>query len=207
MQVTVFGASGNIGRRVIEILLDKGYSVVAFVHRADLPAHDRLTIVRGDVHQSEDIIRAVNGSQAVISTLGSWHTPDKNVLSSAMERLIPAMKDAGINRVISLTGASAFSSHDTPSLFDKLQHTALNAIAPRILRDGEEHIRLLEESGLDWTVIRSPVMNEIGTTGFILSPHFPLPWQTIHRSAVATCMVEMLENSNYSKQAPFIVRG
>ncbi len=51
MQITIFGASGKIGRIVVSILLAKGYSVVAFAYsNPKFEPTQNLTIVQGDVH-------------------------------------------------------------------------------------------------------------------------------------------------------------
>jgi putative NADH-flavin reductase len=208
MQITVLGANGKVGRLVVARLLEHGHDVVAFVHSSSsLPVHINLRLERGDVHEGRDIANVINGSQAVISCLGSWHTPDKNILSSAMQRLIPAMQQQNISRIISVTGSGAFAPGDTPTPFDKVQHAVFNLMAPKVLRDGEEHIRLLHESKLDWTVIRSPIMNEYGTSQYRLQAALPSPVQTIHRHAVADAMVAMLEDSSHERQAPCIVRA
>lgn len=207
MQVTVFGANGKVGRLVVKRLLDNDHSVVAFIHNnSDLVDHAKLTLVRGDVHREDDVQRAVQGSNAVICALSSWHSPEKNVLSSCVERLVPAMRNAKITRVVSVTGAGSYTSHPNPSLFDSLQHTVLNFVAPKVLRDSEEHIRLLAESGLDCTVVRSPIMTDSGPVGYLLAQQPPMPWQTIHRQAVANCLVNLVLDNSYSKQAPYITR-
>jgi putative NADH-flavin reductase len=207
MQVTVLGANGKVGRLVVRGLLDEGHSVVAFVHtRSDFADHDRLTVVSGDIHESNDVSKAIAGCDGVISALGSWHTREKNILSSAMERLIPAMRAAHITRIVSLTGAGAFVGEERYTLFEQASHALINAFAPKILRDSEAHIALLQESNLDWTVVRSPVMTESGTEAYALRRSAPLPWQTIHRQAVATCLVQLVQNGEYAEQAPFIVR-
>jgi len=209
MQITVLGANGKVGRLVVRQLLESGYEVVAFVHRASsLPEHPKLKIIQGDIHSAAAIAQAVMGSTAVISTLGSWHTPDKDVLSSAIQHLVPAMRAQGIRRIVSLTGAGAFASGDSPNVFDRFQHILMNAAASKILRDSEEHIRLLSESDLDWTVVRSPVMNERGKPRqFVLNNKRPSAWATIHRQAVAASMIEQIESREHSRQAPFICRG
>jgi putative NADH-flavin reductase len=207
MQVTVFGANGKVGRKVVDRLLRDGHRVVAFIHNhSSLGDHQNLTLVRGDVHHGDDISQAIAGSDAVISALGSWHTPDKNILSSAMERLIPAMRAAGIQKIISLTGAGAFAPQDSPNIFETTGHVFLNAMAPKVLRDSEEHIRLLSESGLIWTVVRAPIMTEAGSHNYKLGSHVPLPWATIHREAVVDCLVQLLDNTSHQGSAPFINR-
>ena len=87
-----------------------------------------------------------------------------------------------------------------------LSHVAFGLIAGKVLRDGEEHIRLLQDSDLDWTVLRSPVMNEVGGLGYGLSDQQPAPWNSIHRQAVARAMVEQIEQSNHYRSAPYLHR-
>ena len=72
MRVTVFGASGKIGRLVVDRLLDDGSDVVAYVRDpAGIPwTHPQLTVVVGELSDTTSIGQAVTGSAAVISTLG-----------------------------------------------------------------------------------------------------------------------------------------
>src|SRR6478609_3736419 len=72
MRVTVFGASGRIGRLVVDRLLDDGNQVVAYVRdAAGIPwSHADLTLVAGELSDTASIRRAVTGSEAVISVLG-----------------------------------------------------------------------------------------------------------------------------------------
>ncbi len=116
------------------------------------------------------------------------------------------MQQQNISRIVSLTGSGAFAPSDKPTLFDKTQHAIFNLLAAKVLRDGEEHIRLLSESTLDWTVLRSPTMNTYGATTYSLQEKLPSPVQTIHRLAVANALVDVLENLAYTHRAPCIVR-
>jgi putative NADH-flavin reductase len=204
MQVTVFGASGKIGRLVTQRLLDEGHSVVAFVHRTELPAQPKLRFVKGDIHDAQAIAKALAGSQAVVSALGSWGTKTKDILSSAMRVVVPAMQEAGIQRIVTLTGSGAYAAGDKPKLLDKLGHFSFGLIAHKIIVDSEEHLRILQDSGLDWTVLRSPVMTNGTYTSYKLNSNVPLPWESISRPAVAKAMVEQLSAKNLNKSAPFI---
>lgn len=208
MQVTVFGANGKVGQLVVRGLLDRGHSVVAFVHEKNsLPTHSKLGIQKGDIHSSDDIAKAIERSEAVVSVLSSWQAPGKDVLSAAMQRLIPAMRAQNISRVISLTGAIAFDSKDRVGILDNVQHALLNAVSPKVLRDAEDHLRLLRDSGLKWTVVRSPLMVKFGSPAYKLQNVFPAPWATIHYQAVAECIINLVETSEYAQQAPVITRA
>lgn len=205
--ITVFGANGRVGRLVVADLLERGHIVTAFVHSAgDMTSTDQLRVVRGDIYDAESVEKAIAGADAVISALGSWGTPGKDILSKGMSHIIPAMQAHGVKRIISLTGAEARTRGDHRGLIHRAAHLAASLLAGKILRDGESHIAQLETSTLNWTVIRSPIMNENGSTRYTLTLKRPYPWQTIHRQAVADAMVQQLNDSHFSNRSPFITR-
>lgn len=206
-RVAVFGANGRVGFLVVMKLLLSGRYVTAFVHSdSHLPAHKNLRIVKGDIHDTSSVEDALEGATAVISTLGSWRTITKDILQSGMMHIIPEMQRLGIRRIISLTGSEARATGDNLTTVHKLAHFTASLLAGKILHDGEAHIRLLEESSLDWTVIRSPVMNIRGSEQYRLSTNRPFPIVTIHRHAVASAIIAQLNDLSHNKSAPFISR-
>lgn len=206
MKVVVYGASGKVGRQVVRRLLDKEISVTAFIHTknpfADNP---KLKVIRGDIFILKDVENAMKGADAVISTLGSWGTKHQNVVSSGIKNILLAMDKHNIKRVISLTGI-AFCEDDKPSKLDRLNHALIKLGAPKILKDGEDHIALLGKSDTDWTVIRSPVMTNSRTSTYQLVDKLAGIFAYIPRSAVARAMVEQIKSSEHIKKAPVIKR-
>ena len=205
MVITVFGASGKVGRLVVSEALARGYSVRAFIHRSNiLTDHPLLDIMQGDIHDPSSVAQAISGSQAVISALGSWNTAQKDILTSGMQTILPIMKASGIERIVSLTGSAAHAPQEHISPARKLEHIFGSVVARRILIDGEEHIRLLRDSGVDWTVLRSPVMSASPRIFYKLSAKPPKIWETIPRKAVARAMVDQLDGASYTTAAPFL---
>ncbi|NDC22369.1 NAD-dependent epimerase/dehydratase family protein [bacterium] len=207
MKVVVFGASGKVGRQIVRRLLDKEQSVVAFVHTknpfADNPS---LRVIRGDIYRPQNVDNALKGADVVVSVLGSWGTKKQDVVSSGIKNIITAMENHKINRIISLTGI-AFWEEDNPSFANKLTHSLLKLGAPKILKDGEDHIELLRNSGLDWTVIRSPVMTSSRSSDYKLVDKLAGLFATIPRSAVARAIIEQIKSSEYINKAPVIRRN
>lgn len=208
MKVAVFGAGGKVGSLVVGELLTRGHQVNAFVHsRPPRAEADGLKIVKGDVYDAPSVTDAIAGCDAVISALSSWHSPRKDVLSAGMTAIIPAMRSAGVSRIISLTGADARVAGDRLGMFHRLSYPLLSLAAGKVLQDGEAHIRQLQESGLQWTVLRSPVMTPGAVEAYALRDDRPLPWTTVPRQAVAKAMCDLLESGGYDGQSPYIVRG
>ena len=72
MRVIVFGATGQIGRRVVADLIACGHDVTAYVRNPDkVDARDpRLAIVVGELSETTRILDAVRGADAAIRALG-----------------------------------------------------------------------------------------------------------------------------------------
>lgn len=208
MQVTVIGANGRVGRLVVSEALQRGYKVVAFCH--SVPRFEEqpgLRIVRGDIHDAAAVAQALHGSHYIISALGSWHSKRKDVLSSGMHTVIPAMEKAGIQRIVSLTGSEARDQGDTLSLIHRLMYVFLLLAAGKVLRDGENHIQQLRVSQLKWTVLRSPIMTAHQNSHYHLGQRRPFPWRTISRSAVVTALLDQLEDTSELQSSPYIYKA
>ena len=205
MTITIFGASGKVGRLVVEQLLQNGHKVTIFVHsNSPFDASDQVRVVKGDVHDSTAVSEAVRGSDAVISTLGSWHTPTKDILSAAMKSVIPAMENEGSTRIITLTGSGAWAPDEHISFGNRVQHGVFTLVAGKIIQDSEEHLRLLAKSGLDWTCVRAPVMKAGPATEYTLTTDLPKPWEIIPRATVAKAIVDLVADDHFSQRAPHL---
>ena len=207
MRITVFGASGKVGRLVVEKLAAQGHIVTAVTHsHPPATTNAKIHYVQADIYDAQQVKTAIKNTELVMSCLGSWGRAKKDVLSAGMQNIIPAMQAAGIQRIITLTGAEALAAGEQYGSLKGLGRTLFKAVAGGILQDGEAHIQLLAKSGLDFTVLRSPAMTNSGSTSYSLTTKRPLPWQTIRRQAVANALAELTENNAYPRQLPFIVR-
>jgi putative NADH-flavin reductase len=208
MQITVFGASGKVGRRVVALALERGNTVIAFVHSHDpFVRTPNLIVQKGDVYSSEDVAKAIKGSDAVVSCLGSWGTKKRNVLTAAMRAIIPAMEQQKVTRIVTLTGSGANAPDQEPS---KSYVFMMKLLAPfpvgKIFSDGAQHMELLAISSLNWTTVRSPIMNNGANIGYKLGLKPGSALATINRQAVVVALLDQLESTEYSYQAPIISR-
>lgn len=207
MNIAVFGANGRVGRLVVAELVRRGHHVRALVHGQPQQTSETVEYRQCDIYDAAQVRESIVGCEAVISCLGSWGTKRQDVLSVGMQHIIPAMQENHVARIVSLTGADAWTESDRPGLIQKIMHLVFGIIAANILKDGETHIQLLAKSTLDWTVVRSPVMNEKGSDAYYLDSTYPAPTQTIHRQAVARALCDQLETHDFSRISPFIHRN
>ena len=72
MRISVFGANGLTGRTLVKQALAAGHEVVAVTRQpAAFPfSHDLLEVAEADVHNAIATLRAVEGTDAVLSALG-----------------------------------------------------------------------------------------------------------------------------------------
>jgi hypothetical protein len=67
-------------------------------------------------------------------------------------------------------------------------------------------MQLLKQSSLNWTVLKSPIMNSRGNSnGFNITNSCPMPWATVNRGSVAKAMIELINDNDYIKQSPFVI--
>lgn len=207
MQITVLGASGRVGRLVVANLLASDYSVRVLIHNANPQIeHKNLTVVQGSVTDRAGIENALTGSEVVISCLGSWGKHRGQVLTDAMQTLIPAMESQGITRLISLTGVAAFLPNESTTTLDKLNRLFLKTVQPKVLSDGEKHLEVLLACKLNWTALRSPVMTNGTAESYQLSTKLPAPWVTVTRAGVARALVDQMDDQAYLRGAPAVYK-
>lgn len=167
MKIVVFGASGGTGVEIVRQALEAGHEVTAFVRN---PAkmgikHANLVVVQGDVMDAVAVEKAVTGQEAVISALGPTRPPVPGMMETAAKNIVAAMKQAGIRRLISTTGAGVRDAQDRPKLMDNIIKGLLTLLAGEVLKDSEANVAVLRASDLDWTIVRYPRLTDGALTG------------------------------------------
>ena len=109
MNLLVLGATGRTGRLVVEQALAAGHSVIALVRSPEKLAtsHANLRVVRGGATDTASVSRALEGADAVISTLGGRGS----VIADSTQAIVAAARQTGVSRVVVLS--SFFVERDT----------------------------------------------------------------------------------------------
>jgi uncharacterized protein YbjT (DUF2867 family) len=142
--ILVTGAAGNIGRSLIDLLINKGVAIRAVIldgKTADLPSH--VEVVRGDLSRPDTIAPALTGVS------GLFINP--RAVGNAAGELLALARERGVRRVVTL---SAMNVEDNPAE----QPSRYNGDKNKEVEDA------VTGSGLEWVSLRSSfyAVNTVG---------------------------------------------
>jgi putative NADH-flavin reductase len=201
MKITVFGATGQVGLEVVKQALWRKYEVIAFGRNVfDVKIEDKnLHIFKGALFDEEEVLEALKGSQAVISTIGGAFDGSDKARSLGIKNILTQMKKAGIPRIIALGGLGILNADEETLLIDTPSYPV------EFIPVGNEHRKAYEyllHSDLDWTFVCSPDIVHEGPTGkYITSKNYPpVPNKfKINAGDLAQFMLNELEKGEFIK--------
>jgi len=178
MKLTIFAASGGIGRHLVGQALAGGHDVTAVARNpASLPAEVRA--VRADLATAQPaaLASAVGGADAVLSALGPRSKADYGIATTGTRAIVGAMEAAGVRRLVVVSaapvGTIASPRRPRPPRHDPgegfVMRHLLSPLITAALRDLYVDLARMEDtladSGLDWTAVRPPRLTNGPETG------------------------------------------
>ena len=164
MKIALIGATGFVGSAVLKEALDRGIQVTAIVRQPEkLQAQKNLTIVKGDVMDSDNLSELFKGNDVVVSAYNAgWANPDLyNEYLEGSQSIQEAVKKSGVKRYIVMGGAGSLFVAPGVQLIDTPQFPAEwkpGALAAR------DYLNILKkENELDWTFVSPAIEMNQGT--------------------------------------------
>ena len=167
MKTTLIGASGFVGKPILEELLNRGHEVTAVVRHADkiTTKDEKLTVKEVNVMDTDALSEAFKGSEAVISAYNAgWTNPNiYDDFLAGCKAIQKAVKEAGVKRLIVIGGAGSLEI-DGKQLVDGPEFPAEYKLGALSARD---YLNVLkQEKDLQWTFVSPAIeMNPGVTTG------------------------------------------
>ena len=192
MKLFVIGATGRTGREIVQQALDRGHEVTAFVRSPEGIGvkNKRLTVLKGNVMNENQLFQAMQNQDAVISTLGPREVfkPTSMLHDSALATT-RAMNRSGVKRLVVLSAAAHF-----PGLPNRIA----SFIMRNHMRDSLAMEEIVQGSGLDWTIARPPrLTQEEYTTYRSREGAAPKMGFSLARKAVAAFMLDAIEQNKH----------
>jgi len=208
MRITVFGATGGTGRRLVEQAIAEGNEVVAYVRnpsKLDME-NEHLTVVQGELTDEELIEKAVKGVDAVISLLGPRGGSKSKPLTHGIQNIIAAMKKQGVRRLVITSTLSAKDPNDLPDFKTKSLVNLVKVTMHDAYEDIVSTAETVRNSNLDWTIVRLTMLNNKPKSGKVRAGYVGRgdvgTW--ISRADVADFMLKQVQDTKYLRQAPAI---
>jgi uncharacterized protein YbjT (DUF2867 family) len=166
MRLTVFGGTSPTGQHLIEQALQTGHTVTALARNpAKLAARDGLTVIEGQLTDTQAIAGAVKDAEAVISLLGPPSKPalgrvDVAPILDGYRNIVAAMKTHGVRRLVALGTPSITDPADRREPAFSILVAVGKRIRPTAYRTMAGIGRIVRASGLDWTIVRVPLLTD-----------------------------------------------
>ena len=173
MKLTIFAATGGIGRQLLEQAIAAGHDVTAVVRNPDKLTQDVHTVI-ADLAAADPAVldAAVVGADAVLSGLGPRSKSDIGIVSHGIRAIMAAMRATGVRRIVAVSaapvGTVASPARQYPPKHDPgdgfLMRHLFSRLAKTVFGKGYADLAVMEDilrdSGLDWTAIRPPRLTD-----------------------------------------------
>lgn len=222
MNITVIGATGATGRKVIERALELGHEVVAVARRPEAIAPTaRLSVRQGDVLDMSSIAKALAGTDAVISCIGPTRNSSpgtvksegisnmmsegisnirKNflagtVMSEGISNILAACQSAGVKRFVMQSGIGLSDGKELSALNRCAIHIS-GRIFSKAIEDKAIAERAVQRSDLDWIIVRPPALSDVAATSkYTAGPSTRIsPFRPLSFADCADCLVRAATN-------------
>jgi putative NADH-flavin reductase len=208
MKIAILGGTGFVGKILIEKAISAGYQVVALARNKSKLAEysGNIEIIEGNYFDKEVMRKVVNSSDAILSTIGP-PTKKTNLTvenyAEAMKNLIEIMSEENKTRIITLAAGSITLKNEKVRFHQSLLRLVLKFVSPLTVPTKLKELRLLEESNLNWTTIRPPLIQKGLKGEFRNSISNPISAK-VDVDDLAKFMLEVLEQKSYFKTAPYV---
>lgn len=197
MKLTVFGASGAIGGHVVRQALDAGHKVTAVVRASsgfDIPEVEVIRVP--GLTDPAALAPAVEGADAVLSSVGPRRLMDAGVASATHRVLLAALAATGVRRLVTVTAAPVIPpSPEEAWLVRRVMYPFISAAFRKVYVDYTTMENDIRQSGTDWTVVRPPRLTNKPLTGrYRMAIEANPRGFTIPRADVAHAMLAVLDD-------------
>jgi len=204
MKILLIGATGRTGQEILPRLIVAGHIVTALVRRPEaiMNKYEHLVVLTGGVRDPDLVDRAVQGQDAVISTLGPRSLKKDDIQEVLMRNLVAAMTKNGIKRLVNL---SAWGAQDTQKSISLMQVFLQKVVLRNIFSDKMRGEKILFASDLDYVnACPGRLLNKPARGGVKASAEGTGIKHNMTRADLAQWMVEQLTSDTWVRKSPII---
>jgi putative NADH-flavin reductase len=208
MNLTIFGATGETGRLLVERAINESHNVTVLARNPDKLQfdHENLTVIHAELENESSIDSAIEGADAVISLLGPVGKVEGKPISEATVRIITAMKRHNVRRLIAVATPAARTERDGVNMRFALMNLFERIIASSSQDDIIEMAGIVEMSGLDWTLVRLPVLSSDDGRGRVRAGYLGQKklGSSLTRDDLVEFLLDLVMTGEFVKESPIV---
>ncbi len=203
MKVLVLGSTGGTGQEIVKQLLEQNFEVTALARDPSklTVKHPLLTVIKGNVLDKICLAQSVENKDVVLSALGVGKSlKSKNLISNAVNLLIPVMTDAKVSRLIFLSAIGVGETFNQSGFIQKL---IFRFILSNLYADKAKAELVIKKSNLEWTLVYPVLLTNSPWTGkYKVGEHMEMKGvPKIPRADVADFMIKLIKDDSYIKKS------
>ena len=206
-RIAVLGASGGVGRLVVNKSIERGLTVACQTRDAakldDIAV--RVDVSAFDPRDEFELGKFIKHSDVVVFALGVDSLGPTTLFSDVTGKLVDAMVKEGVKRLIAITGVGAGETRGHGGLL--YDWFIFPLFTRKRYADKDRQEKLILASGLDWTIVRPAPFSERRAPSPIEIHKTILPstvLRRVTRDEVAKFVVDQFDCNDYLHERPFI---
>jgi putative NADH-flavin reductase len=208
MRLAILGSTGFVGKILVTKALKAGHQVKALARSPEKLGDltNQVEVIQGDMFEPATLQTLIKDVDAVISVAGPPLTGrhDSNKHGNAMHFVVEAMKAANVTRLITITGAAAKVPGQPLGLKQSLLRFVLSVLKPDVIKTKDIELKIISASGLNWTVIRPPLIGTGKPTGKVAALESDMAGTKIDVEDITDFILTLLQNHEWDRKAPVV---
>ncbi len=196
MKIILFGASGKTGEIFLNLALEQGHSVTAVVRTESKINfnHENLSVKVLDLSNQDDLVKAIEGHELVVSCLGGDANKKSTTLSDMIKNIVDAMNKAKVNSIFYI--GSAGIHDEMPDFISKI---IINLFFKNAIADHKLSAQTIINSNLNYLILRPLSLIDGEMTKKFRTSYDSVPkgGKNISREDLAFFMAEAIGKEEY----------
>ncbi|ADK05174.1 TPA: SDR family oxidoreductase [Bacillus anthracis] len=204
-KIAILGANGKAGKILVNEALEKGYQVKILTRNSTNTEkiNKNIETIIGDARNFSTIQDLLQGCSAVINAVGQPKN-ESYIFSTVTKHILEAMKESKIKRYILISGGSLNVTGDQKGIINKIGATLFKLFLPKMMQDKYKELQIIQNSEVDWTIVRLPFVIEGTGIGSIKESLVDMPGIKIQNGDIAPFVIKQINSDRYVGKCPFI---
>lgn len=204
--IALFGGTGFVGGHMLKLLLEHRHPVRMLSRQEYRDGRPDLTVVRGSLQSIHAIEQTLEGADAVIVMTGprSGSMDDMQVVVEGTRMIVQSMQQMQIKRLLKLSGVSVRVKDEPFPLPRRMLDIALGFAMKYPSQSKYLEQDIIQASGLDWTIIRPPVISRGCGKRAIRAHDYAFLGMRISVHSLCRFFLEQIDSTQWVRHSPTV---